>query len=147
VRASSVSFPMQARTTSLRRPGNVWLLLQVTLLLIGIRTAMLLLRYSTLNRLMDRPVRDVPLDPAAEARVTWAIQAIGRRVGPLTTCLGMAMAARLLLARRGIASDVRFGVGRDADSTFRAHAWLECRGRVVVGRRFRVRFTSLGPAA
>jgi hypothetical protein len=119
----------------------------VTLLLIGIRTAMLLLRYPTLNRLMDRPVRDVPVDPAAETRVTWAIQAIGRRVGPLTTCLGMAMAARLLLARRGIASDVRFGVGRDVDSTFRAHAWLECQGRVVVGRRFRDRFTSLGPAA
>ena len=43
------------------------------------------------------------------------------------TCLHRSLAAWWLLARRGIASDLRIGVRKDGDQ-LQAHAWVECEG-------------------
>jgi hypothetical protein len=42
-------------------------------------------------------------------------------------CLKVSLALWWLLARRGIASDLRVGVRRDGEK-FEAHAWVECGG-------------------
>jgi hypothetical protein len=67
-----------------------------------------------------------------EAEVTRLLLVAQRAMPWRTTCLHLAAALRLLLAERGIASDLRFGV-RNERGTFNAHAWLECDGRVLVG--------------
>ncbi len=56
-----------------------------------------------------------------------------RRLVPAGTCLPQAMAARALLARRGIGSDLRIGVGKDARGRLQAHAWVEIEGRIIIG--------------
>lgn len=65
------------------------------------------------------------------ARVSWAVERAGRFI-PRSTCLVRALSAQALLAREGVASTLCFGVG-GGNGQFRAHAWLECAGRVVVG--------------
>jgi hypothetical protein len=46
-------------------------------------------------------------------------------------CLAKAMTLWFLLARRGIGSNVRIGVAKNADF-FRAHAWVEVDGTVLL---------------
>jgi hypothetical protein len=58
--------------------------------------------------------------------------AVSRRLFPERPCLVQALAARWLLARRGIASDLHIGVLKN-DDALEAHAWLERDGRVLVG--------------
>ena len=52
---------------------------------------------------------------------------------PRATCLTQALAAQVLLARLGERSVLRIGVARDERLGVRGHAWLEHRGRVVIG--------------
>ena len=79
--------------------------------------------------------RDIcPADDVAGllVEVSSAVRLASRAV-PDSTCLVRALAARVLLGRRGVRSEIRYGVGRGPDGRFRAHAWLECGGRVIVG--------------
>jgi hypothetical protein len=55
-----------------------------------------------------------------------------RRV-PHSTCLTQALAAQWLCAWFGRATTLRIGVAKGNDKPFRAHAWLESEGRVLVG--------------
>ncbi len=45
-------------------------------------------------------------------------------------CLEVSLALWWLLARQGIASDLRVGIRRDGE-TFEAHAWVECGGATL----------------
>ncbi len=48
-------------------------------------------------------------------------------------CLQQAVAAALMLRRRGLAVQVHFGVTKDADGNLSAHAWSRCQGELVTG--------------
>jgi hypothetical protein len=87
-----------------------------------------LLRF--VRRRVDAVVGAVP-DGADGFRIAWAVRAASRRV-PRATCLVQALTVQLLLARHGYVSVLRVGVKRD-DGAFKAHAWVEFQGRVVVG--------------
>lgn len=79
-------------------------------------------------------VRALPLrerEDVVVRDVARAVRWLGRFFGA-RRCLVEALAARELLALRGISSTVRFGVTR-AGAALTAHAWLEHEGTVVVG--------------
>ena len=48
-------------------------------------------------------------------------------------CLPQALAAQLLLVRRGFPARLRLGVAKGDRGQVRAHAWMETDGRVVTG--------------
>jgi hypothetical protein len=48
-------------------------------------------------------------------------------------CLPQAMAARLMLKRRGIASTMHFGAAKGEAKPLDAHAWLDAAGVEVTG--------------
>jgi len=50
---------------------------------------------------------------------------------PGASCLTQALAAQILFARRGIASDLQIGV--ENAQGFKAHAWLEIEGEPLLG--------------
>lgn len=59
-----------------------------------------------------------------------------QRALPLTlraSCLTQALAGWILLTRHGVASRVRIGVSSAEQQGFKAHAWLEVGGSVVLG--------------
>jgi hypothetical protein len=64
--------------------------------------------------------------------VVWAVEAASRRV-PRATCLTQAIAVQLLLRRHEHSSQLCLGVAREIGGGFRAHAWVERNGRVVIG--------------
>ena len=65
-------------------------------------------------------------------RMAWLVRAAARRV-PDASCLTRALAARWLLAEASLDSTLHFGHRRGERGEFAAHAWLEHRGRVLVG--------------
>lgn len=74
-------------------------------------------------------------------RIRWAIGAVSRRAPWRCKCLEQAVAAKLMLRRRGIASTLYLGVARDPASTsVQAHAWLRCGSYYVTGGEDRERY-------
>lgn len=63
--------------------------------------------------------------------MVWALSVAGRTLPEAGRCLIEALAGHVLLGRKGVVTDLRIGVARDPDGTFKAHAWLE-KGDVVV---------------
>jgi hypothetical protein len=69
---------------------------------------------------------------AGVREIAWAVRLAGRYV-PLATCLTQALATQILLGRNGHAGEVHIGVALDPKLGFRAHAWVESQGEVLVG--------------
>jgi hypothetical protein len=111
----------------------------------AIRVGLSLLPFRTLRailaRVTSRP-RGRGADEETVTRIAWAVAAAGARV-PGASCLSQALAAQVLLARLGELSDLRIGVARRGAPGLTAHAWLEHRGRVIVGGATRDQFTPL----
>lgn len=99
--------------------------------LVAMRLALTLAGFSFIRRRMPRA--------GASAGAHYYARQLARRIErlapavPGASCLTQALALQWLLARAGHGSDLNVGVARDADGTFRAHAWLTCNGRVVIG--------------
>ena len=68
----------------------------------------------------------------SDERIIWAIEATGRRLGRLSSCLIRALVAELLIDSQGGATCLTIGVRRAA-GTIAAHAWLERDDCVVIG--------------
>lgn len=70
-------------------------------------------------------------DPVARAETIARMVAIAARRGPFpASCLPRALLTSWLLRREGIESALRIGVAHDG-GPFRAHAWVEVRGRPI----------------
>lgn len=77
---------------------------------------------------------DTVLVPASE------VEALGRMVSRVAghmpfkaVCLQQALAASMMLRRRGRAAEVHFGVARNPDGKLEAHAWCISAGQPITG--------------
>lgn len=110
-------------------------LVRALLLVSGVRLALWVLPFRLTRRATQRLARTAPGAAASEeaiARTIWAVVATSRRV-PGASCLTQALAAQVLIARLGRETTLRVGVTRDRGKGFAAHAWLEYRGRIIIG--------------
>jgi hypothetical protein len=120
-------------------PDRRSLLVRTLVLVWIVRTGLWVAPFPLVRRLTNRwarPRRPHAWSPAQVGEqvqsVTEAVTRASRFV-PRATCLTQALATRILLARLGIESVVRYGAARSADGKFLAHAWVESAGRVVIG--------------
>ncbi|CAN5807530.1 hypothetical protein BH23ACT11_BH23ACT11_01070 [soil metagenome] len=122
-----------------------WLLIKAALLLAIVRLGMQLLPFQTLRRLVDRlskpSGRLQATDRSSIEEIVWAVELSGRYMPG--TCLTRALAAQILLARRGYPVSLHIGAVREEGEKFLAHAWLETGGRVVIGGHELERYTPL----
>ena len=65
--------------------------------------------------------------------ISWAVTRGAVHVPFKAVCLPQAMAARIMLKRRGVASAMHFGAARGTDKPLDAHAWLDAAGVKVTG--------------
>jgi len=75
------------------------------------------------------------------------VRETARNVPWNSKCLDQALAARIMLARRGIASTVYFGVKNNENGQLAAHAWLRSGTLFVTGGNGRDRFTVINTFA
>ncbi len=125
---------MAALRSLLRRSWRerVWLL-QAAALLWAIRLGLWLLPFQSLRGLVARYARPgARVGGLPAERVPWAVMSASWAV-PFATCLTQALAAQLLLGRRGCAAQLSIGVARGEAGRIEAHAWLEHEGTIVIG--------------
>jgi hypothetical protein len=124
-----------------------WFLVKTALLLETIKVAMWLLPFRVLRRLAETtgkiPVGLRQAERFSAHTVGWAVQTLSRKTPGEKTCLAQALAAQVLLVRRGYPALLHIGVLRDDKGAFQAHAWVECEGEVVVGGHELERYTLL----
>jgi hypothetical protein len=65
--------------------------------------------------------------------IGWAVTRAARYVPFKAVCLPQAMAARVMLKRRGVGSVMHFGAAKGASKPLNAHAWLDAAGVEVTG--------------
>ena len=127
-------------------PADRRLSIESWFLLWVVRLGLWLIPFPTLNRILDRGSTPKPGVPAAApASIDFAVRAVIRasRFVPKAACLTQALAARSLLRRRGCPAVLHIGVLKNEKSVFKAHAWLTCGGKVVIGSQDEEIFTPL----
>ena len=132
---STARQPCPARSVRRRLTASDWrLLAAVGLAQVGARVALrarqlLAVRAAVgrLHRLARYFVR------GSDERIAWAIDATGRRLGPLSTCLVRALVAELVLDSNDGPLSLTIGVRRTAAGTLDSHAWVTRADRVLVG--------------
>jgi hypothetical protein len=114
------------------------------LCLVGARLRLRFLPFSRIGKRLGRFV--APDDPGVAARrsaadhaqrrlahqVGWAVSATASTAPLRSVCLPQAMAAKVMLDRRGIASIVHFGMA-PGDPRREGHVWLEAAGIGITG--------------
>lgn len=111
------------------------LLIEAFLLLAFIRTGLWLTSLPRLRQTLKRWGRARPYHGDADMlreKVAWVIHVAGGYL-PGTNCLPQALAAQVMLTRLAQPAMLHIGVARDDAGRFKAHAWLESSGHVVVG--------------
>lgn len=120
-------------------------MLKTFLLVALVRSGLTLLPFRLLRKSASRLMltgRVAPEEGISPERIARMVAAASRVV-PHATCLTQALAAQILLVRRGHDAMLRIGVARDHSGAFTAHAWIEQEGRVIVGERGYREFTPL----
>lgn len=67
------------------------------------------------------------------ARIIWSINMASRCLPGNTKCLARALATQVLMNWHRYVSELHIGVNKTPEGTFRAHAWIEYQGKVIVG--------------
>src|SRR5215217_8797221 len=116
---------------------ELWLLVKATLLLEAIKLGIQLLPFRVLRRLLER-VAGTPAGlrytnyPSVD-RIAWIVETASRRTPGAKSCLTQALAAQVMLTRRGYPSQLHIGVAKGERGQFKAHAWVESEGKVIMG--------------
>ena len=134
----------------LLEPSEQRLLLRTGLLLWAARLGLCLLPLPTLRRLLVRLRRTEPILVERNSKnienIAWAI-AVASRYVPAATCLTKALAGQILLAQHREPALLQIGVAKNEAGDLIAHAWVETRGRIVIGdSRELSRYTQLSSA-
>ena len=112
------------------------LLVKAAFTVAAIRVGLWALPFWILRRLLAWMTRETNVrkegDTNSVDRTVWAVKVAGRHV-PRATCLTQALAAQVLLARRGCPARLSIGVAKSQEGQLEAHAWVESEGRVLIG--------------
>lgn len=85
----------------------------------------------TRRRLLPKTLTPPHTNPDLD-RMAWSVRRTANMV-PMATCLTRAQALQIMLARRGLSTDLILGVARSASKDFLAHAWIEKDGQILIG--------------
>jgi len=108
------------------------LLLTVTLLLITIKLGLKVMKFQTLQSLLEKISQPQKKRKYTQYKIIWAITIISPYI-PGIVCLQRAMAAQFLLRKQGYPTDLRIGAAKNQAGEMIFHAWVENKGKAVIG--------------
>jgi hypothetical protein len=111
------------------------------------KLAIALLPFRQVGRLAASPIyRPEPshqIRPDRVGRIRWAVLSATARVPWRAMCFQQALAAQLMLRRRGISSVLYYGVAQDDEIGLHAHVWVRAGELDVIGGERAGRFAVL----
>jgi hypothetical protein len=110
------------------------LLIKTWILLGLIKLGVTLLPFSTLRKFLYKFKCIFGGDKKAfpEDRLVWSVGVVSRYV-PKTTCLVQAITTQFLLQQAGHQACLHIGVTETEKGRLKAHAWVESKGKVLIG--------------
>ncbi|HET9428503.1 MAG TPA: lasso peptide biosynthesis B2 protein, partial [Allosphingosinicella sp.] len=109
-------------------------LLAEALVMLAIASAMVrLLPFRRIVGLAQSPLRARKPGDVDTDRLRRAVEAWARRVPWRAVCIQCALALHLLLRRRGVPSDLHYGIRNSGDRPLSAHVWLSVDGVTLIG--------------
>ena len=128
----------------LRRPASDrWLLVRTLALHACVASLLRVVRFGRVTRWLEGAGpqsvdQERPLEFAVTERIIWAVRQATALAPWGRTCLTEALTAAVLLRRSGCRdAELRYGVAPGDGAGLVAHAWLEYRGTVILGRSVR----------
>lgn len=109
-----------------------YLLIKVATLLILIRVGLKFIQFQILRNLLAKIAQPVKTNQVSIYKIIWSITIISPFI-PGVKCLARAMVAQVMLSRQGYSNRLMIGISKDKQGQFIAHAWVESRGRTVIG--------------
>jgi hypothetical protein len=116
-----------------------WRLWKEALIWLGVcRLAVLLLPFRWIapylgRAMVESPYEETPATQAQVQHISSAIHIMSRYTPWNSNCLAQAIAARVLLRRRGLLGTLYLGVNHDANHALQAHAWVRSGTVIVTG--------------
>ena len=124
------------KTASRLPPAHLAALARATAYVVGTKGALAVLPWREVSAAFDAtPTREGDPDWRRAQVTLWAVDAVSRRLLRGKPCLTQALVAQKLLRGYGVNPDLRIGAALSAGGPFRAHAWLEHDGEVLIGGR------------
>ncbi len=120
------------------------LLIKAWILLGVIRLGLELFPFSTLRKLLNRLrfLMGHSGKDFSEEYLVWSVAVVSPYI-PKATCLAQALTAQILLQRAGHQACLHIGVNHGIGGRLEAHAWVESRGRILIGGFDLHRYTHL----
>lgn len=111
------------------------LLLNTFLFLCLVRLGLRFLPFRTLQKRLAQLSQFSPKtpEPLSIGKIVWAIDTGTRYMPGGVKCLARALVAQTMMQQHGHACELRIGVAKGQTGKLEAHAWVEHRGRVVIG--------------
>ena len=125
--------------------ADKWLLIRASAWLGVARLLLALTPFQQLSEKLSRDAPETHADPDPEflRRLGFAVGAAANNVPWRADCFPQAIAACLLLKRKGHASKIHLGVEKSGEGSIAGHAWLTCGDVVVVGGEDLDRYTEM----
>ena len=104
-----------------------------------VAAASLAVRLLPFRRVVTAATRGQPASRGAAAsseeiaRARWAVEACARRLPWKIVCFQKGVAMQTLLRRRGIATELHYGVAQDHERGLSAHVWVSHAGETIIG--------------
>lgn len=109
------------------------LLLKATFLVLLVRFVTLIFPFNVIKSFLFNFKADknppVANRPSAD-RIRWAVDAVSNKIPFTKNCLIKSISIHLLLTDYGYESIVHFGVAKNNEDKFKAHAWIESEGKI-----------------
>ena len=137
----------------MRLPFAEKLLLQEAALFMALaRSAILLIPFRRIAPLLGRERLESPLEITRlqdfkAKQIGWAVVTMSYRTFWQSTCLVQAVAAQLMLNRRGIPGTLYLGAVKDKENKLHAHAWVRCGKSILTGAEGHQRFSVISTFA
>ena len=127
--------------------ADKWLLLRAMGWLAVARLMLIVLPFERLAARLSAKGDASPEEPNPEylERISFAVQAAANNVPWRSDCFPQAIAARMLLKRRGHESTIHLGVEKTSPDAIAGHAWVTCGDVVIVGGENLDRYTEMLP--
>ena len=128
---------MQFRTVLFQLShSDRWLLIKALFILSLVRLGLYRLPLATLRQALQHFVgsgsKDSNRPQLSIYKIIWAVTCASHYM-PQVKCLARALTTQVLLKQQGYVTQLKIGMAKSAGGEFQAHAWVEHRGRVVMG--------------
>ena len=113
------------------------LLLKAALLVVLVKLSLIILPFKMIQGLTNyigQVLSKSYSNTISPEQISWAVAVASRYLLSTKNCLPQALTGHMLLKQYGHPANLGFGVYKGNEIKFEAHAWIESKGKIIIGK-------------